>query len=81
MQAMEYTFVELDMRIIERARNLLDRYVLRAYDSIQLASALIANQILVERELPPLIFISADARLLQVATAEGLAVDNPNLHP
>jgi predicted nucleic acid-binding protein len=39
----EYKFIELDIAIISRARDLLDRYPLRAYDSVQLASALAAN--------------------------------------
>jgi len=77
----EYKFIELDVSIIERVRDLFDRYPLRAYDLVPLASALAANQALVDRQLPPLVFISADDRLLKVATAEGLAVDNPNLHP
>jgi predicted nucleic acid-binding protein len=77
----EYKFIELDISIISRARDLLDRYPLRAYDSVQLASALAANQALVDRELPPLVFVSADDRLLTVATAEGLATENPDLHP
>ncbi len=68
------------MIIISRARDLLDRYPLRAYDSVQLASALVANQALVLRKLPPLIFVSADDRLVKVATAEGLATENPNSH-
>ncbi len=77
----EYQFVELDLSIVDRARDLLDRHPLKAYDSIQLASALAANQALIDRKLSPLIFVSADDRLLKVATAEGLTVDNPNLHP
>lgn len=76
----EYKFIELDMGIIDRARDLLDRHPLRAYDSVQLASALSANQALVDRQLSPLVFVSADDRLLKVAAAEGLTVDNPNLH-
>jgi predicted nucleic acid-binding protein len=76
----EYKFIELDLAIISRARDLLDRYPLRAYDSVQLASALAANQALVLRTLPPLIFVSADDRLMKVAVAEGLTTENPNLH-
>jgi len=53
---------------------------LRAYDAVQLASALIANQALTLRQLPPLTFVSADDRLIKVAMAEGLATENPNLH-
>jgi hypothetical protein len=31
--------------------------------------------------LAPLIFISADTRLLNVAIVEGLQTDDPNAHP
>jgi hypothetical protein len=79
--AAEYRFVELDIRLVTLARSLLNKHPIRAYDAVQLASALAANQALVLRDLPPLVFLSADERLLQAAAAEGLAVDNPNLHP
>lgn len=79
--ASDYRFIELDSNMVLRARDLLDRYTLRAYDSVQLASALAANQALVDRGLPPLVFVSADERLLQIAVAEGLNVENPTLHP
>ncbi len=78
--ATEYKFIELNEVIISQARKLLDRYPLRAYDSVQLASALVASQALVFRKLSPLIFVSADDRLVKVAMAEGLATENPNLH-
>jgi predicted nucleic acid-binding protein len=77
----EYRFIELDISIIARARDLLDRYSLRAYDSVHLASALVANQALVARTVSPLVFVSADTRLLTVALAEGLATENPEQHP
>lgn len=77
----DYLFIELDLIIIRRARDLLDRHPLRAYDSVQLASALSANQALVDRSLTPLVFLSADDRLLYAARVEGMDVDNPNLHP
>jgi predicted nucleic acid-binding protein len=77
----EYDFVELDLNLISLARNLLERHPLRAYDAIQLASALIVHQTLQAASLPPLRFLSADDSLNATATAEGLMVDNPNLHP
>ena len=78
----QYDFVELDYRVIRRARQLLDRHVLRALDAIQIASALIANDVLVATaSLPDLVFLSSDDRMNQVALAEALAVDNPALHP
>ena len=76
----EYMVVELTTPIIERAEDLLDKYPLRAYDAIQLASALIANTRLMEAVLAPLVFVSADIRLLAAATAEELAIDDPNAH-
>lgn len=51
------------------------------YDAVQLASALGANQALTSVELNPLIFVSADDRLNEVASTEGLIVDNPALRP
>jgi uncharacterized protein len=60
---------------------LLDMHPLRAYDAIQLASALAANTKLSVAGLPASIFVSADVQLLSVAIAEGLTVDDPNTHP
>lgn len=77
----EYDIIELTDSLIQRAEDLLDRHPLRAYDSIQLASAQIANSRLIAGGLAPLVFVSADTRLLTVATAEGLTVDDPNVHP
>lgn len=77
----EYMVVELTPPLIQRAEDLLDKHPLRAYDSIQLASALIANNRLTEAGLMPLLFVSADTRLLTAATAEGLTFDDPNAHP
>lgn len=75
-----YDFIELDLRIVELARELLKRHVLRAYDAVQLASALVANNALQSAQLPPLTFLSADDHLNEAARAEGLAVNNPNLY-
>jgi hypothetical protein len=45
------------------------------------AAALEANSRLTVLGAPPLTFLSADNALLAAAAAEGLAIDNPNLHP
>ena len=79
--AAEYEFVELDLDIVAQARDLLERHPLRAYDAVQLASALVASQALQAARLAPLVFLSADDRLNAAATDEGLTVDNPNTHP
>ena len=75
-----YRFVEFESPVIELAGQLLDRHPLRAYDAVQLASALIISHALTEAGLPTPIFLSADDRLLTIARAEGIPSDNPNLH-
>ncbi len=77
----EYRVVGLTGQIVQRAEDLLESHPLRAYDSIQLASALEINTRLVAGGLPAIIFVSADTRLLTVASAEGLTTDDPNSHP
>ena len=75
-----YRFVEFEAPVVDLAGELLDRYVLRAYDAVQLASALATNRLLTDANLAPLVFISADNNLLAAAQAAGLQIDNPNLH-
>jgi len=77
----EYELVVAGGDIIEQANRLLETYPLRAYDAVHLATALVTNQQLLAHHLAPLTFISADDRLNHAASAEGLAVDNPNDHP
>lgn len=77
----EYMVIEVTVPIIQSAEDLLDTHPLRAYDTIQLASALAANSRLTGAVLMPLVFVSADVRLLTAAIAEGLTVDNPNAYP
>jgi hypothetical protein len=67
--------------IINAACELLERRSLRAFDAIHLAVALEANRSLVSHGRAPLVFLSADDRLNHAVSAEGLAVDNPNLYP
>jgi predicted nucleic acid-binding protein len=76
----QYRLVEVDAALVDLAITLAKRHPLRAYDVMQLASAMLVSQVLLDASLPPLIFLSADDRLLNAAQAEGLAVDNPNLH-
>jgi hypothetical protein len=63
----------------DQAVELIGRCRLRAYDAIQVATAVVINQ--TQSGLPPLSFVSADDELLLAARAEGLATENPNLHP
>jgi uncharacterized protein len=77
----EYQIVEMTVVVADRARVLLEHHVLRAYDAIQLASALITSEALQAGDIPAPIFLAADDRLLNAARVEGLAIDNPNDHP
>lgn len=77
----QYQLIETDETVCNLARDLIVRHPLRAYDAVQLASALAANQVLLKSNLSALTFISADARLTTLAQAEGLATDNPSLYP
>jgi len=76
----EYVLVELTVPVVQRAQLLLERHPLRAYDAVHLASGLVATSALIAAGLPALTFLSADRRLLNAAQAEGLAVDDPNIH-
>ena len=73
-----YTPIELTNLITIQAMALPQRYVLRGYDAVQLASALYIDAVLKHARQPALTFISADVALCNAARAEGLATDNPN---
>ncbi len=79
--ATTYQLVELTEEVVDEAWRLLEQYALRAYDAVQLASALLTDRIIRTNGDPPLMFLAADDRLLTAAQREGLAVDNPNWHP
>lgn len=76
-----YQIVAPTPAIVDLACVLLERHPLRSYDAMHLATALIVEQSLQRQGLSTLTFLSADDRLNDAATAEGLAVDNPNHHP
>lgn len=77
----QYRIVEITPSLITRAMSLAETHALRGYDAVQLAAALEVNTRRLALRMPPLTFISADAALNAAATAEGLTVDDPNLHP
>jgi len=76
----DYEMVELSDAVLLEAQRLLETHPLRAGDAIQLASALLANTQLQSANLPTLIFLASDARLLAAANSEGLQTDNPQNH-
>ena len=75
------TIFALSEMVITRAVSLVQVYPLRGYDGVQLATALLTNEERASLNLPALIFVSADVNLNTAAQAEGLTVDDPNLHP
>ena len=77
---LRFRFVEFEAPVVDLAGELLDRNVLRAYDAVQLASALVANKLMTGANLAPITFVCADSNLLAAAQITGLLVDNPNLH-
>jgi len=77
----EYELIAVGRSIIDRAVNLTQNHRLRGYDAVQLATALVANEALIAAGLAPLMFVAADDDLIAAARIEGLAADNPNLHP
>lgn len=79
--AHHYVLTEAEPAILSSAQQLALRYPLRAYDAVQLATAEFSNAQLVQARKPPLTFVCADDRLLAIAQAEGLLVENPNYHP
>ena len=75
-----FTLVSIDRSVIDRAVDLAQRHRLRAYDAVQLATALEANAITQAQALPALTFVAADTDLLTAAAAEHLSVENPLNH-
>lgn len=78
--ALEYIIIELELPVIQRAEDLLLTHPLRAYDAVQLASALDLHARLVAAGQAAPVFVSADRRLLAAAEVEGLITDDPNRH-
>jgi predicted nucleic acid-binding protein len=76
-----YIILEITPALAEAAMTLANKHTLRAYDAVQLAAAIIANKDWTAAGLGSFVFVSADRKLNTAATAEGLAVENPENHP
>ncbi len=75
-----YILVKTDRPIIDRAVTLSQKYRLRGYDAVQLATAL-SVQIIFDAQLGSslnLICVASDLDLLAAASAEGMATLNPS---
>jgi predicted nucleic acid-binding protein len=75
----QYELLAISRSFIDRAVSLPRNHKLRGYDAVQLATALIANRVLITAGLSHLTFVAADDDLVVAARAEGLAAENPNL--
>jgi predicted nucleic acid-binding protein len=60
--------------VLEAASTAVDRHYLRALDAVQLASAIVARDMLAA---PDMRFIASDEALLEAARAEGFETWNP----
>jgi predicted nucleic acid-binding protein len=74
--AQQYVIVAMAAALIDHAAVLARTHGLRGYDAVQLAAALD-----VWSQIPTTVLVSADGDLNAAATAEGMAVDDPNTHP
>ena len=72
-----YEVVEMDPITADRACEVAERHLLRAYDCLQLATALLLQEQRTDAGLDALSLVSADRRLNAAAAAEGLAVEDP----
>jgi predicted nucleic acid-binding protein len=78
--AHQYRQVDITSRLITQAIELAKTYALRGYDAMQLAAVLTVHVARETQDLSRLTLVSADHELNVAAVAEGLLVDDPNLH-
>jgi uncharacterized protein len=72
-----YRIAEIRPVTTDRAIELAKRHRLRAYDCLQLATALLLQEQRVPFELAPLVLVSSDGELNAAAEGEGLNVEDP----
>jgi uncharacterized protein len=77
--AERYSLVHVALDSIYLAAQLCIQHPLKAYDAVQLATALSVRETLSQRDIP-LTFVSGDSTLVVAATTEGVMVDNPFWH-
>jgi len=72
-----YTVIPVTTENLETAARLTQQYPLKAYDAVQLATALHVRQALADQSL---IFVCGDRSLSAAAQTEQLSVENPFEH-
>jgi predicted nucleic acid-binding protein len=78
--ANQFEVIRITDPMIEEAATLAQKRGLRAYDAVQLATALDTSRVTSQVELTQVILVSADLELNVAAAAEGLKVEDPNTH-
>ena len=79
--AQRYVVLEITSALMAAAVLLARTHALRAYDAVQLSAALDIQRDHRQAGLAPIALVSADQALNDAATAEGMPVEDPRLHP
>jgi len=74
----QYRVIELRPDVADRAMDVAERYGLRAYDAVQLASAIEASNACRMLKIQLAALVSSDEALNTAAGAEALAVEDPS---
>ena len=77
LEAQQYSIIDLDQPIVNTALRLTFKEGLRAYDAVQLATALECRKNIDPKRF---IFLTSDTELETISQAEGLQTDNPLNH-
>jgi uncharacterized protein len=76
-----YRLIDVSPTLLLTARSLAEHHGLRAYDAVQLAAAVELNARWVAAGTGTITLVSSDHELNAAAQVEGLAVEDPNMHP
>jgi predicted nucleic acid-binding protein len=79
--ANHFIVLNVSDQVLATAVTLVKIHELRAYDAVQLATAVTLNQHRSKAGLPAADFVSADIDLNTAALVEGFSLDDPNAHP
>jgi predicted nucleic acid-binding protein len=72
-----YAIIEVVTEMSDRAVEIAEKHRLRAYDCLQLATALLLHEQRVALRMEPLVLASSDGELNAAAEADGLLVEDP----
>jgi predicted nucleic acid-binding protein len=75
-----FLLLPVDRLVIDRAVELTQRYRLRGYDTVQLATAIVTRETIQSHHLRAPVLVAADRDLLAAAGTEQLPTENPLSH-